>query len=287
MDRFSVYVLVYGDEYEVAGRCLRSMVSVNSEVDALKAVVADFRIAVHAPSVRLRQVVDYWSAMAHEKTGLPVKLYLPVNNVFKYPTMRRMLYDEVHPAGELVMWFDDDSYLEGKDDFWPRVHRVALTNDVVGQRWWVRPRGGQWDWIQTQPWCNPKLRKPYTFTFCQGAWWCSKHAVLKRLNWPVPELRHNGGDSMFGEVCRHQGLKRRFFEYGVRINADEFGQHSAGERRGYRESEIAAHYSGEPLPTDHQRFEVEWVRWENGERQAGSAEREGVSFERQEQRAEG
>jgi len=270
MDKFSVHVLVFADDYEMAGRCLSSLVSLDSEITPLSSAVSDFRIALHTPSPRLLQVVDYWARTAHGRTGLPVKLYFPEANVFKYPTMRRLLYDTQHPSASLVMWFDDDSYLVGKRGFWPLVHRLASAHDIIGQRWWLRPRGGQWAWIQTQPWCNPELQPPFSFEFCQGAWWCAKHAVLRRLNWPVPELRHNGGDSMLGEVCRHQTLDRCYFDYGVRINADEFGDNSCSERRGYKESEIAVHYDGRPLSTEHQKFTLRWVRLADGLEEQGA-----------------
>ena len=75
---------------------------------------------------------------------------------------------------------------------------------------------------------------------------------------------------MLGEVCRHQRLNRRYFDYGVRINADEFGEHSGSERRGFKESEIAVTYAGESLSTEHQKFDLTWVRFANGVEERGT-----------------
>ena len=74
---------------------------------------------------------------------------------------------------------------------------------------------------------------------------------------------------MLGEVCRHQKLDRCYFDYGVKINADEFGEHSGSERRGYKESEIAVHFQGQPLSTEHQKFKLTWERLANGRKERG------------------
>ncbi len=44
---------------------------------------------------------------------IPVIHYICPQNACKYPLMRKMLLEDPRPPAELVMWFDDDSYLDG------------------------------------------------------------------------------------------------------------------------------------------------------------------------------
>jgi hypothetical protein len=133
-------------------------------------------------------------------------------------------------------------------------------------------QGKQWEWIKSQPWYNPSVGMPkkirhrgkdtYAFEFCQGAWWVAKTHILLKHDWPLAEIRHNGGDSMLGELCRHQGLRMGRFYGSVHINADKQGRHSKAKRRGHSENRVGWNYAGQPLDaTTHHQFEVAIVKF--------------------------
>jgi hypothetical protein len=171
-----------------------------------------------------------------------------------------MFYDAV-PLADWVMWFDDDSYFQNDISvrWWVDLQKAMTTSDMVGQLWTMQMAGNQWEWIQQQPWCNKALGKPTKlhkgvpcFEFCQGAWWVLRTSVIKSLNWPFPELKHNGGDSMLGEALRHvNGRMHRFASRQkglVRINADSAGRDSASRRRGISEPRVGSEYVPGQLP---------------------------------------
>jgi hypothetical protein len=247
---FSVCVLLYGDHPDLAERCLKSIATAQAN-----SYVQDLRIGLHSVSettaLLLKDIVARWSDRA-----CPVILYEPVGNVFKYPTMRRMFHDSSFPLAKHVMWFDDDSYITNPQAFWPSVDEAKCDDKVLGQIWTIKPAGKQWEWITTQPWCNPKRERPDSFKFCQGAWWVAPTSIIKQLNWPIPELKHCGGDSLFGEVLAHTGYELKFYDKFVRINADQSGNNSKSKRRGYSEKNLGVDYAGTVLPVGHQEFSL-------------------------------
>jgi len=257
---FSVCALCYGDYPELSRRCLVSLAAASS-VGAV--LLQDFRIGLNACSPGTFAVVSE-AAGEIAAAGVPVYLYRsepPEANACKYPLMRRMFWGGV-PLASRVMWFDDDSYLTGADrEWWLRVSSLLDRYEIIGKRYLMPVQGRQWEWIQTQPWYNPAVGLPRRyrgrphFEFRQGAWWAARSDLLRRLNWPLPELRHNGGDSLLGEACRHIGASQGDFEEGVRINADAAGRHSGAKRRGHHEPVLGKQYQGEPLGTSHQDFE--------------------------------
>ena len=252
--KFSLCVLLYGDYLQLAERCLSSI----SSTPGLIENVSDIRLGLHALGNYSRHHVMGWSK-AVATQGMKVHHYVPHGNVFKYPTMRRMFYDKVNPVSDYVMWFDDDSYLTREPDFWDRVSAVMANSDMIGQPWDIPLQGNQQKWIESQPWFNSEVGKPRAnrLSFCQGGWWCMRSVCLKELNWPVPELCHCGGDSMLGEAVRHKEYLVNKFDYGVRINADQDGNHSKASRRGHNERVVGSRYSGEPLSREHQNFDTD------------------------------
>jgi hypothetical protein len=68
--------------------------------------------------------------------------------------------------------------------------------------------------------------------FATGGFWVIKTELLYRYNYPWPELDHNGGDSLLGELCLQQDLRLQQFKEGVKINASRDGKESAAKRRG-------------------------------------------------------
>lgn len=267
--QFTICALTFGDSLDEIQRCLRSIRAALPEGSGTQ-IVAEIRIGLNAVTPRVLNWVRQWS---HEiaTSGVPVYHYRTDENHYKYPIMRRMLREPHHVPTTYMMWFDDDSYFEDHvgEVWWARL-LTALTNaDVLGQIWLMPVQGQQLEWIKTQRWRNPnvpdtppkKAKGKPAFEFCQGAWWVGRTAALLRHDWPLPEIRHNGGDSMLGELCRHQGLRMVRFvsgkqtaKDGVRINADRTGRHSKNPRRGHSEKRVGWNYVGKPLDISHQNF---------------------------------
>lgn len=253
----SVCALLYGNYPDLAQRCLNSIYATGPS-----SVVADFRIAMHDVCFETRSFVTEWALRIRREWQKPVYLIVPTDNVFKYPTMRLLLWGNGRPGhtpiSPLVMWFDDDSYLSTTNpSFWDNVLTPFIRDTgcaMIGQIWYWPLQGQQRRWLKTQPWYRKDLGQAERIRFCQGAWWVARTDVLHAANWPIPELRHCGGDSLLGEVLRQGHWTLAPFDTGVRINADKDGKHSWSRRRGHNERPIGAEYDGEPLPTDHHDF---------------------------------
>lgn len=249
--------LLYGDYPALASRCLGSFIgSIVSATGELKQPVADMRIGLNNVSQATAYVVDKLLAPIADK--LPVWKYVTERNVYKYPLMRRMFHDSDRPLAEYAMWFDDDSYVTGPR-FWPSLlARMPLT--MAGQPWFMPLTQRRWRWITTLPWANPEVQYKDKIEFCQGGWWVLSSAIIRQLNWPIPELRHCGGDTLLGEALRHLNLPRCRHDIDVAINADDLGRHSKATRRGHSESNLGDDYNGKPYATAHHDFDCQIVR---------------------------
>lgn len=252
---FTVCVLLYGDNLFLAKRCLTSL-TLDPEYHQY---VHDFRVGLNNVSDETYEFATNWAA----EVGIETSFYQPVwpenSPAYKYPVMRRMLYGLDRPSSR-IMWFDDDSYLSLDSAWWDNAEQASRGVELLGQIVKRPMSTAHWEWIHTQPWCHPGLAKPDSFVFAQGAWFVASYAFLSALDWPCLELRHCGGDSMLGELCRHQGVEILPWRTGVCINADTAGRDSAAIRRGYTEQTLANDYKGQPLPTEHQNFKLNrWV----------------------------
>lgn len=258
---FTVCVLTYGDYTHLAHRCLSSIAATLSEGSRN---VGDFRVGMNEVSQETLELVENWAEQVWSAYSIPTYLFHPSRNVFKYPLMRQMLHGRRWPRRRYVMWFDDDSFLLEQPDWWSRVDDAIATADMIGQTQWFRPlQGNQWEWIKLQPWFNPEVGLPQEvqgepcIQYVQGAWWVIRHVILEQFDWPIKELRHNGGDSMLGELIRHQGLRMAEFNEGICPNASDDGVSTMAERRGYSEELLGFDFaSGEQRNTDHQDFKI-------------------------------
>ncbi len=263
MKPLTVCALFYGDYLDLAQRCLGS-IGVSLSVGHNH--VEEFRFGLNEVASDTSDYVRKWADECHRTHGISSHILETNKNVFKYPLMRRMFYDEPAIDTEFVMWFDDDSYFEtpASPKWWDDMLEKAKTLEMIGQFWLIPLQGSQWEWIKAQDWFNPEVGPPKNykgkphFEFCQGAWWVIRNDVLRRYNWPVPRIRHNGGDSMLGELLRHQRLRMGRFYGGVRINADERGHHSKAKPRHPHENKVGWNYEpGETLDLSFQEFAYE------------------------------
>jgi len=256
-NKVSVCVLLYGHHTDLAKRCLGSIEAALPSPD----LIQDFRIGKNGVSESTSEYVREWVGRVHLKTRIPCITYAPFGNVLKYPTMRRMFFDDKNPLADYTMWFDDDSYIDGGHNFWSDVVNIMKSFDMVGQHWYKGFIGRQRDWIKTQKWAIYPEVEASKVRFCTGGWWTIRSRILHEFDWPFKAIRHKGGDMILGELFRQQGLRMGQFCRGVRINADAEGGHSKAARRGYSanngiEMEVGYNYAGNPLSEDHQKFEL-------------------------------
>lgn len=259
---FSVNVLVYGDQLRLAQRCLESIVA-----SAQRPFVDELRVAVNEPSA---EVLEYVKETLHVASAkFPCYLYAErdFRNVGKYPLMRRMFYDDKLPLrSSKIMWFDDDSFLRDQRlDWWRRITTICRESELLGSRYTISARGNQYLGVANQPWFTGKpFSARQKMTFVTGGWWIASTQMLKRWNYPFPELKHNGGDSILGELVRQQGLRLQHYNADVAINADEQGRESKGERRGMSGKvpwPWERHQPGTPPDLSHHDFALTVVEW--------------------------
>lgn len=252
-DRFTICVLLYGDNVSLAARSLNSICR-----GAPAALPAGLRVAMNEPGKATEQFVD--SLIAHGWL-LPRNVYKSHQNIHKYPMMRRMLYDSGNPiATPYVMWFDDDSFIKAemvgaKPGFLPSV-QAALEQpgsgksqcpSLCGSVYTVKINGNQRRWIEDQTWYTG-VPVSNSVRFITGGWWVTRLSMLHEFDYPFPALDHRGGDVMLGALCAQQGLLLRQFRNGVAINADAAGRESGAARRGFNQSPVGHDYRRDPRP---------------------------------------
>lgn len=248
MSSYSVCALTYGDHLDLAKRCLTSLVRPND----VKEYVADFRIGLNSCCDATKEYVHAW-AKEQSASGISVYVVESPDCYLKYVMMSRLF--SVAELSKLMMWFDDDSYIES-DSFYGQAYLASKDYDLVGQLWKKKYPGNMYKWLCTLPWANRSAGVPQYCKFFTGGWWVMDSKLIAKYNWPQQELRHKGGDMLLGELARHKNFKTNTFDRGVKINADENGTHSAAPRRGYSagtaEVEVGTTWKKGKLSTAHQ-----------------------------------
>lgn len=250
----TVCALTYGDHYELAHRCLQSILQACPELGA-----GGLRVGLNDVGDHTAEYID---GLVQHKLLSPANVYRSAVNIHKYPMMRRMFYDEKNPiTTPYVMWFDDDSFIVsdmiGKQpSFLERaVTALEQTGSAVvmaGSAYVIPWAQGQREWVQDQPWYRGR-ELPQKPAFCTGGWWLAKMAALRSLNYPWPELDHRGGDVMLGQALYQQEWRFLAYRLGVAINADADGRESKAQRRGFDQQPIGTGYvRGKPLPPRRQ-----------------------------------
>lgn len=231
--QFSVCVLLYGTHVDLAKRCLESLLN-NADPQRIK----DLRVGLNmVGATTAKYLLDSFIPEWSIRVDTPVYTYSEFigRNVYKYPLMRRMFYDEQFPLAPKVMWFDDDSYLRGNyEHFWEDVSLLSNDYMLVGPMYrFTGYRPGQIAGIKAQPWYgNVDPGRGNRLLFCQGGWWVTRSTFLAKWDYPFKELIHNNGDVLLGELIRQRGESLVDFRKGVAANANEQGRESAAERRG-------------------------------------------------------
>lgn len=231
----SVCVLLYGDYPQLASRCLDSISSAEWFPDVRLV------IGMNAVSNSTRELV--YSRYGHHPTAT---IFDSEENLRKYPMMRHMLYDpDGAGSSDLVMWFDDDSYLQSggrcqKREWLTDLQGLLQSADMLGYKYTLKWQGVQKQWVQQQPWYNPGVSLDTArITFITGGWWVAKSSMLAKADYPWQSLSHNGGDSMLGEMCRHAGFRQVEYRLGgVAVNACTQGVSGKATRRGISEAVV-------------------------------------------------
>lgn len=236
-DSVAVCVLLYGDYRDLASRCIESIRRAEWH-DSVNIVIGMNAVCQWTREYIYDLYGNYANAIVFDSE----------QNIRKYPMMRHMFYDAACGAlkSDVVMWFDDDSYLIPGGAAQQRQWLDACCNDLrtrgdmFGSKYTRRWQGQQKQWVRQQLWFNPAVNMDTSqLSFITGGWWYANSSMLRAADYPWRSLSHNGGDSMLGEMCRHAGYRQMAYTGGgVAINADTNGRESAAVRRGVSEPEI-------------------------------------------------
>lgn len=266
---FTVVVLTYGDHYLLAERCLGSIIRTTSNDS-----VYVKRIVLLSNAATEPRNLDH--TLRHVSSNIECLHYASPVNRFKYPMMRKAFYDPDHPiATSHVVWFDDDSYIDPKlvnSRYWKMLAGSVYEDTrsdrggdcgrhvLFGSTYRMRLRPNQRQAIEAQSWYDPG-RSPVDpqgcVKFCTGGWWIADTAFLRSVDYPIPELKHNGGDVLLGAMVRTTRNHLVHTKCGVHINADADGRESKAPRRGESQSPLWADYDPSQTPDlSHQEFSV-------------------------------
>lgn len=223
----TVTVLLYGDHFDLAQRCL-------TPLRFCQSLGIPLRIGLNAVCAQTHEWVTSQFPAA--------KLFVSDHNLYKYPAMRAMFHTDPILT-PYVMWFDDDSCLAPEishsaasvcEWFIGKVSQISQA-DFVGQLMRMRPQGRQLEWIEQQPWFTGRVFPDEYMPFLAGGWWVAKLSVLRQFDYPWPALQHNGGDFMLGALIYQQSLSFRNIRTGVWINANKYGKEHRARRRGLQD----------------------------------------------------
>ncbi len=219
----TVYVLCYGDHYELHKRLMHSLARFLPS-DEARVVVWGNELSKRCEQLIRTTLNEFEDRWFHAHPG----------NMPKYMVMRYLWHDNraTVPTTPWTLWLDDDTHIVSPA-WWGHVKTfLSVKKDenvcYAGFKWFVHHLPGQWKFIEEAAWykgvptemCStrtPKMKKP-GITFANGAYVWLRTDVLKQLNWPDPRLVHNGGDTLLGEAIRQQGLPFHPLKFGVKGN---------------------------------------------------------------------
>ena len=230
----TIAALLYGDYFDLHHRCLSSIISMTPK--------SSYKLMVGTNDV-CKQTRDWL-----DNEVKPQKDFMEFchpENAKKYPVMREMVQKI---DTEWFIWFDDDSFVMNSEWIYRLTTDIKkkLPQGVVmyGHKWYVHLRKGQPKWIKTRPWYRgvpfQMDKGKVKVDFLTGGFWAIKSQVLKDIEWPDPDILHNGGDVMLCEALRQNGHKIGQSFYAVKINSDDRGNNSKAKRRGFSQSPIGA-----------------------------------------------
>jgi len=219
VSKFTVCALLYGDHFDLATRCLEPLLK------AAGSSLINLRLG-------LNEVCQDTLNFVKNKSSESCLVFEASPQIYKYPMMRKMLYD-VPVETEYFMWFDDDSFIkENVEEWFCVIEKEMQSCDMLGSVYTISYSPQQMAWAKTQPWYSNKTINPKP-KFATGGWWCVRTDLLRKHDWPIPQLKHSGGDVALGVLIEQQGYRLKHFNKGVAINANAEGKESSAARRGF------------------------------------------------------
>jgi GT2 family glycosyltransferase len=228
----TVCVLTYGNYFDLARRCIESIVA-NSDRRL-------YRLVVGANAV-VQQTDDYVRSL--QRSGAIDRVHRSRRNLNKNPMMRRMFRDINTPY---VCWFDDDSYVVKKgalERLLNRAQRSPFRTVVWGtQAVCDHPStftdiDNVEEFVRTASWyrgLTPPGRAlggkgEFNFEgrgtgdprweFILGGFWLMRTKAIRALDWPDRRLINLGEDVLLGEAVRQHGWSiQNAPELGVAVN---------------------------------------------------------------------
>lgn len=223
----TICALLYGDYPALADRCIGSLATLER---------VPMRIGANAISEATMAVLRKYERWPWCRSK---------ENICKYPMMRKMFdFAGDNPIEtEFTMWFDDDSWVTATDaqDWLNIALELARNYDMIGCLHTIGLRDGQREWIQSRPWYAGRPIGRFV-KFATGGWWIIRTELLRKFDWPDPEIEHRGGDVMLGALCWQQNLRLREFHLGLAINANESGQLNSSPKRGHDAAPVGTGY---------------------------------------------
>jgi len=231
--RVTICVLTYGPHFELAKRCVQSiLVNCNRKLYRLF-------VGANAPA---HDTEEFLNDLREKR--LIDRLYVSVENVNKCPMMRQMFADV---TTELIWWFDDDSFITAPDtlDRWLAV--VDSTPESVvhwgHQFFYGHESDFSYDcdvvgFVKNAPWYSGKTPPSWKkggkdevdfqgrgtgdgrWFFITGGCWMIRTATIRFLDWPDPRLVKRNDDVFLSEAIRQQNFSvKDIGPLGVTINA--------------------------------------------------------------------
>lgn len=233
----TICTLLYGPYVDLHQRVL------NSVVQSTDPKMYKLRIGLNEICKETRA----WLKKFQEKhSDIQMDFYDSVDNIKKYPMMRRMFHDPDNPIDtRWILWLDDDSHIVEKD-WLVRLSHCMRENyghgfNMYGKRYFYEISNSHIKWIQEAEWYGErpfrihrkkdkktgKEKQRFKVDFATGGFWAIEASWIKEWNWPDPRINHNGGDIMMGEAVYQTGGDVKNWDYGVKI--------SDAKRRGFSE----------------------------------------------------
>lgn len=210
-EQITVCVCLHGDNTMQHMRCLQSI------INTVPAQRLDLRVGLNAVSDATRKALE---------TASITKVYDHRENIYKYPMMRQMFYDESQPiTTDYVAWFDGDVYVRHKN--W--VNLLAM--EIVRQTEFVGAYGIAMmhlvqdvprlrEWLKARPWYrgqNLRTRRGTaapngdTIHLLSGWFWVASMAAIRAADIPDTGLLQRGGDIVIGEQLHQAGIYTKTF----------------------------------------------------------------------------
>ena len=136
--------------------------------------------------------------------------WFPMDDLPKGPANRAMWQAFPFTDDDLVLWADDDTWLES-GAWLPAIVESFTPFLYAGYEIWHNLVPNEAEYVRARPWyrgvtfeVDPKTERPRVmyqsggFVACGGAW-------LNATDWPDETLRHNGDDILQGHAARQVG----------------------------------------------------------------------------------